>query len=141
MDRGFESDPVKKWKTKISKEHLIENDDESEAPTTEIASSTFTASGDSDFQYLLSMAIMSLSKEKKDALLKQRDEKVGSLLIKDIPPDAERCLHQHVAHAIFSLSSVRNSPQQSANVEAFAEAYLCFLASASAKKMPRQLNS
>ena len=37
-------------------------------------------------------------------------------------------------------SSVRNSPRQSANAEAFAEAYLCFLVSASAKKMPRQLN-
>ena len=81
LERGFESDPVKAWKTKISKEHLIEND-ESEAPPTEIASSTSTTSGGPDFQYLLSMAIMSLSKEKKDALLKQRDEKVSSLLIK-----------------------------------------------------------
>ena len=34
-------------------------------------------------------------------------------------------------------SSVRNSPRQSAN----AEAYLCFLVSAPAKEMPRQLNS
>ena len=33
-----------------------------------------------------------------------------------------------------AIFSVRNSPRQSANVEAFAEAYLCFLVSASAKK-------
>ena len=48
---------------------------------------------------------------------------------------------------VFSISitfSVQNSPRQSANAEAFAEAYLCFLVSASGKKndkMPRQLNS
>lgn len=101
LERGFESDPVKAWKTKISKEHLIENDDESEAPPTEIASSTSATSGGPDFQYLLSMAIMSLSKEKKDALLKQRDEKVSSLLIREIP-DAERSLYQHLAHNIYS---------------------------------------
>ena len=37
--------------------------------------------------------------------------------------------------------SVRNLPRQSANAEAFAEAYLYFLVSALAKKMPRQLNA
>ena len=35
---------------------------------------------------------------------------------------------------------IQNSPRQSANAEAFAKAYLCFLVSASAKKMLRQLN-
>ena len=37
--------------------------------------------------------------------------------------------------------SIRNSPWQPANPKAFAEAYLCVLVSASARKMPRQLNS
>ena len=37
--------------------------------------------------------------------------------------------------------SVRNSPRQSANAEAFAEAYLHFIVFASAIKMPRQLSS
>ena len=32
------------------------------------------------------------------------------------------------------LSSVRNSPRQSANAKGFADVYLCFLISASAKK-------
>ena len=39
---------------------------------------------------------------------------------------------------VFSISitfSVQNLPQQSANAETFAEAYLCFLVSASEKKM------
>ena len=35
----------------------------------------------------------------------------------------------------------QNSPLQSAHAEAFAEAYLCFLVSASAKRMPRELNA
>ena len=37
--------------------------------------------------------------------------------------------------------SIRNSPWQSANAEAFAEAYLHFIVFALAIKMPRQLNS
>ena len=41
---------------------------------------------------------------------------------------------------IFSFS-LQNLPQQSVNAEAFAEAYPCFLVSASAKKMRRQLSS
>ena len=39
------------------------------------------------------------------------------------------------------VSSVRNSPRQSANAEPFAEAYLHFVVFASAIKMPRQLCS
>ena len=75
VERGFDSDPVKIWKNKVSKDSAAV-DDESEAPVTDYASSTSTTSGGPDFQYLLSMAIMSLSKEKKDELLKQRDQKV-----------------------------------------------------------------
>ena len=37
-----------------------------------------------------------------------------------------------------SFFSIRKSPWQSANVEGFAEAYLCFLVSASAKKKCRR---
>lgn len=74
VERGFVSDPVKVWKAKVLKDTV--GDDESEAPVTDYASSASTTSGGPDFQYLLSMAIMSLSKEKKDELLRQRDEKV-----------------------------------------------------------------
>jgi len=76
------SDPVKKWKSQVVQDNA--NDDESEAPVTDIASSTSTASGGPDFQYLLTMAIMSLSKEKKDELLRQRDQKVLNLNTLDI---------------------------------------------------------
>ena len=74
VQKDFVSDPVKTWKTHIIKDGT--SDDESEAPVTDYASSTSTTSGGPDFQYLLTMAIMSLSKEKKDDLLRQRDEKV-----------------------------------------------------------------
>ena len=74
VERGFVSDPVKAWKTKVAKDTAP--DDESEAPVTDFASSTSTTSGGPDFQYLLTMAIMSLSKERKDELLRQRDQKV-----------------------------------------------------------------
>ena len=46
--------------------------------------------------------------------------------------------HSHLSQHHYS---VRNSPRQSANAEAFAEAYLHFIVFASAIKMPRQLNS
>lgn len=77
VERGFRSDPVKAWKTQINRNEM--NDDESDAPATDIASSTSTSSGGPDFAYLLSMAIMSLSKEKKEELLRQRDLKKEEL--------------------------------------------------------------
>ena len=80
VERGYVSDPVKAWKTKVAKDSLPGEDDESEAPATDYASSTSTTSGGPDFQYLLSMAIMSLSKERKDELLKQRDQKVSNTI-------------------------------------------------------------
>jgi len=67
------SDPVKKWKSQVVQDNA--NDDESEAPVTDIASSTSTASGGPDFQYLLTMA---------DELLRQRDQKVLNINTLDI---------------------------------------------------------
>ena len=43
---------------------------------TESADEEEVAASGSDYNYLLNMAILSLSKEKKDELLKQRDTKV-----------------------------------------------------------------
>ena len=74
VERGYLSDPVKAWKA--SQEKATFNDDESQGAPTEVASTTSTSSGGPDFNYLLNMAIMSLSKEKKDELLAQRDQKV-----------------------------------------------------------------
>jgi len=89
LERGFVSDPVKSWKATAIKTTVIVNDDESEAPATDVASSTASSTGGPDFQYLLGMTIMSLSKEKKEELLRQRDEKKDELdsLQKKSPTD------------------------------------------------------
>ena len=78
VERGYLSDPVKAWKAKMDRNNAI-GDDESDAPVSDVASSTSTSSAGPDFQYLLSMSIMSLSKEKKEELLKQREQKVYNL--------------------------------------------------------------
>lgn len=70
VERGYLSDPIREWKSSQSRQSML--DDESD----EAESNSSTGSSAPDFQYLLGMAIMSLSREKKDELLKQRDEKV-----------------------------------------------------------------
>lgn len=64
--RGYESDPMKAWKKAQARDEA-----ESEAEEEAAAGNSGT-----DYGYLLSMPILSLSKEKKDELLKQRDGKV-----------------------------------------------------------------
>ncbi|XP_025107253.1 DNA topoisomerase 2-alpha-like isoform X3 [Pomacea canaliculata] len=83
--RGYDSDPVKAWKETQNKEKdLAEGDDEDDNAS--------TASGDSsgpDFNYILNLPLWSLTKERKDELLKQRDAKRCELveLQKKTPSD------------------------------------------------------
>ncbi|XP_044152545.1 DNA topoisomerase 2-alpha [Bufo gargarizans] len=70
VQRGYDSDPVKTWKQTQEKEEageLIE-EEESEATTT-----------GPDYNYLLNMPMWYLTKEKKDELCKQRDNKIAEL--------------------------------------------------------------
>jgi len=70
--RGYDSDPVKAWKesqNKGDKDDLMDAEEEEEE-----------TSGP-DFNYILSMALWCLTKEKKDALLKQRDDKTQELTV------------------------------------------------------------
>ena len=76
VTRGYASDPIKSWKDSLKTEGTVE---ESEDDTSSVASSS-ESTGGPDFNYLLGMALWSLSKEKKDELLKQRDEKVGIII-------------------------------------------------------------
>lgn len=69
--RGYESDPIKAWKKAQMKDDVESDEEESAA----------AAASGANFGYLLNMAILSLSKEKKDELLKQRDDKVKSWLV------------------------------------------------------------
>lgn len=71
LQKGFESDPVKAWKEAQEKaaeedDVLDQNDDNS--------SDSGSTSGP-DFNYILNMSLWSLSKEKVDDLIKQRDMK------------------------------------------------------------------
>uniref|UniRef100_A0A8C0FQE1 DNA topoisomerase 2 n=1 Tax=Bubo bubo TaxID=30461 RepID=A0A8C0FQE1_BUBBB len=66
IKRGYESDPVKAWKASQSKEEE-EGDKEPAADT------------GPDFNYLLNMPLWYLTKEKKDELCKQRDNKEKEL--------------------------------------------------------------
>ncbi|KAK3758650.1 hypothetical protein RRG08_013319 [Elysia crispata] len=84
VKRGFDSDPVKAWKDaqQKGKDDLLEAEEEDEEDRT---------SGP-DFNYLLSMPLWNLTKEKKDELLKQRDQKADELrcIRKKTPKDLWR---------------------------------------------------
>ncbi|XP_039209913.1 DNA topoisomerase 2-alpha [Crotalus tigris] len=69
IERGYDSDPVKTWKESQQKdidEDAEEDTDKENEPT--------VATGP-DFNYLLNMPLWYLTKEKKDELCKQRDNK------------------------------------------------------------------
>lgn len=76
VQRGYPSDPVKAWKD-VQKSNGPEGDTDD---ASSVASSASSAGGP-DFNYLLSMSLLSLSREKKEELLKERDNKVSYTLI------------------------------------------------------------
>ena len=72
--KGFRSDPVKAWKASVTKEDEEESPDQSDE-TAEEEGEGAGSEGD-DYNYLLSMPMWSLTREKKEELLKNRDDKV-----------------------------------------------------------------
>jgi DNA topoisomerase-2 len=64
--RGYDSDPIKKWKKSQADQAELEDDSEDEDSLDDTAL---------DYDYLLGMAMWCLTKEKKDDLLKKKDEK------------------------------------------------------------------
>jgi DNA topoisomerase-2 len=74
-EKGYDSDPVKAWQKPTKKETFKDieqkkkDDDEGEE----------VEEGAKDFNYILNMPLWSLSKERKEALLKQRDDKIEEL--------------------------------------------------------------
>ncbi|XP_065507105.1 DNA topoisomerase 2-alpha [Caloenas nicobarica] len=82
IQRGYESDPVKAWKELQNKEE--EEEEEQDGSDKESAAATGP-----DFNYLLNMPLWYLTKEKKDELCKQRDNKETELenLKRKSPPD------------------------------------------------------
>lgn len=71
MQRGYPSDPIKAWKDQQKSNAPEEDVDDASS----VASSASSAGGP-DFNYLLSMSLLSLSREKKEELMKERDNKV-----------------------------------------------------------------
>ncbi|XP_069504951.1 DNA topoisomerase 2-beta isoform X2 [Ambystoma mexicanum] len=70
VQKGFESDPVKAWKE--AQEKATEDDD---VQIADDASSDSGSVSGPDFNYILNMSLWSLTKEKIDDLIKQRDAK------------------------------------------------------------------
>ncbi|XP_073346486.1 DNA topoisomerase 2-alpha [Pagrus major] len=82
QEMGYDSDPVKAWKQAQEKnEEQMEEEDEEEAEKEDTSGP--------DYNYLLSMPMWFLTKEKKEELCKQRDAKITELnaLKKKSPAD------------------------------------------------------
>ena len=67
--KGYDSDPVKKWKAKLKHEKGYLDEDEEDIGDEE----------ENDFNYLLSMPIWNLTYEKKEEIIKQQKEKAKEL--------------------------------------------------------------
>ncbi|KAG8177161.1 hypothetical protein JTE90_021755 [Oedothorax gibbosus] len=75
MDKGYDSDPVKAWKE--SQKELNDEEKEEKANTSDAENEE--SSDGPDYDYLLGMTMWSLTKERKEDLLKKRDEKIKEL--------------------------------------------------------------
>lgn len=87
IKRGYDSDPMKSWQENLNKlqntnpEEVPEEDEEGEGRIEEQATREEIAQpGDPVYDYLIDMSIRSLTQERKDALLKKRDEKIAGML-------------------------------------------------------------
>ncbi|KAK7605404.1 hypothetical protein V9T40_007262 [Parthenolecanium corni] len=85
--RGYPSDPVNTWKMKMDREAALE--ETVAAAHTEDKDATATNGPETDYDYLLDMALWSLTREKQNQLLKKRNEKKAELevLKKRVPSD------------------------------------------------------
>uniref|UniRef100_A0A8C2TR41 DNA topoisomerase 2 n=1 Tax=Coturnix japonica TaxID=93934 RepID=A0A8C2TR41_COTJA len=75
VQRGYESDPVKAWKEAQEK---AAEEEEPQNPNDDASSASGSTSGP-DFNYILNMSLWSLTKEKVEELIKQRDSKEREL--------------------------------------------------------------
>ncbi|XP_053219187.1 DNA topoisomerase 2-alpha isoform X1 [Podarcis raffonei] len=107
IQRGYDSDPVKKWKESQQKsnEEIDEEEGDSDKETASAA-----ASGP-DFNYLLNMPLWYLTKEKKDELCKQRGDKEMELenLKRKAPNDLWR---EDLAAFVEALEEQENKEKQ-----------------------------
>lgn len=106
IQRGYDSDPVKKWKESQQKA----DDETSEEGDSEKENEATTATGP-DFNYLLNMPLWYLTKEKKDELCKQRDDKETELenLKRKSPDDLWK---EDLAAFVEALDDLENKEKQ-----------------------------
>ncbi|XP_011297217.1 DNA topoisomerase 2 isoform X2 [Fopius arisanus] len=74
--RNYDSDPVVAWKLAQNREEVLEEVADGENGDEPASASAIEKE---NFDYLLGMTMWSLTKERKDELLKQRDTKIGEL--------------------------------------------------------------
>ncbi|XP_033309874.1 DNA topoisomerase 2 isoform X1 [Bombus bifarius] len=77
--REYESDPVLAWKLSQNREEVLEAQEEVAENVDEESATASTAIGKENFDYLLGMTLWCLTKEKKDELLRQKDDKLAEL--------------------------------------------------------------
>jgi DNA topoisomerase-2 len=76
IEKGYKSDPIRRWKEKVAKEKGYLHDENNEANNNETETDNETKD---DFNYLLSMPLWNLTLEKKEEILKQQKEKTRQL--------------------------------------------------------------
>ncbi|KAK7805688.1 hypothetical protein U0070_009837 [Myodes glareolus] len=110
IQRGYDSDPVKVWKEAQQKAPDEEENEESDNEN-----SDSTADSGPTFNYLLDMPLWYLTKEKKDELCRQRNEKEQELntLKKKSPSDLWK---EDLAVFIEELEVVENKEKQDEQV-------------------------
>ena len=88
VERGYPSDPVRVWQDSQKRANVFieeTDDDDYSGGTSSISSASRLASSGPDYAYLLNMTILSFLGEKKDELLKRRDDKVSVLRLPALP--------------------------------------------------------
>lgn len=77
-ERGYASDPVKKWKidNSIIEEKKKKSDEEEEEENDSQVGSDNETTEEKDYDYLMDMPMRSMLLEKKDELLRKRDQKI-----------------------------------------------------------------
>ncbi|XP_043264993.1 DNA topoisomerase 2 isoform X1 [Colletes gigas] len=77
--REYVSDPVVAWKLSQNREEVLEAQEEIAENVDDEEAALPTVIAKENFDYLLGMTLWSLTQEKKDELLRQRDEKLAEL--------------------------------------------------------------
>ena len=89
-DRGFQSDPIKRWKEKVTRERGYLHDSVGgEANRNTVEETDEIENKNTDYNYLLSMPLWNLTLEKKEEILKQQKAKGAELKALQVKTSAQ----------------------------------------------------